>query len=94
VVLIDKYETVSIPGQKNDAPAAQTLAPAVNAPLTFDDLTHGNLTGKMVEIRTDNGSIFRGTLASVVGDIARINVEGSEIPVSRSVITKIELTPK
>jgi hypothetical protein len=100
VVLIDKYEITSAPPPpvappKNDVPAPQPAAGAsVNGPLTFDDLARGNVTGKMMEIQIKNGSVFRGTLTSAAGDVARINVEGSEIPVSRGVITKIILIPK
>jgi len=92
-VLVDKYEVVAAaPSESNpvvpNAPAMQSHT------LTFDDLARGSLNGKVLEIQIKNGSVFRGIFIGVSGETARINVEGSEIPVSRGVITKIALIQK
>jgi hypothetical protein len=92
-MLIEKYE--SIPGSALEPDTAQKKEALSERPemgaLGFDDLLKGALIGKMLEIRIKNGSIFKGTLAQVTDDIARINVEGSEISVSRNVIVGIRL---
>jgi hypothetical protein len=94
-MLIEKFENlpaVSEPGgsEKKEPANARVEMGA----LGFDDLLQGNLIGKLLEIRIKNGSIFKGTLVQVTSEIARINVEGSEISVARGVIIGIRLLAK
>jgi hypothetical protein len=95
-MLIEKFETLPSSSSesgavlKKESPNDRVEMGA----LGFDDLVKGNLAGKMLEIRIKNGSLFKGTLTQVTGETARINVEGSEISVSRSVIIGIRLLTK
>jgi hypothetical protein len=95
-MLIEKFESLpsAVPEsgtvQKTGASNERTEMGA----LVFDDLLKGNLIGKTVEIRIKNGSIFKGTLTQVAGETARINIEGSEISVTRGVIVGIRLLTK
>jgi hypothetical protein len=54
-----------------------------------------NLTysGKTMEVYLQNGSVLRGTLGVVDASILHLNVDGAEMPVSRSVILRISLVP-
>jgi hypothetical protein len=93
-MLIDKFESL--------APSESEAVPDKGAPsnrsdmdaLGFDDLLKDGMINKLLEIRTKNGSIFKGTLAAVNSESARINSEGSEISVSRSVIIGIRILGK
>jgi hypothetical protein len=94
-VLIDRFETLS--GYEQAAPAGTPAAASdrgESGALTFDDLLKGGMVGKMVEIRIKNGSIFKGTLTQAGAESARIDVEGSEITVSRAVVVGIRVLTK
>ncbi len=101
-VLVDKYEmtappppvTAPVASQKKDTSVARPPVGPAAATITFDDLAQGKYTGKLMEIHIKNGSVFRGTLGAVSGETVRINVEGSEIPISRNVITNMTIIPK
>jgi hypothetical protein len=93
-VLIEKFESLSSPAEPGAAEKRESADRVETGPLNFEDLVQGNLVGKMMEIRIKNGSIFKGTLVQVTGETARINVEGSEISVSRNVIIGIRLLIK
>ncbi len=94
-MLIEKVESLSAAALPVASESKQTPeAPVETGALGFDDLLKGNLVGKMLEIRIKNGSIFKGTLVQAAGEVARINVEGSEISVSRNVVIGIRLLTK
>jgi ribosome maturation factor RimP len=94
-VLIKKYEVVALPAQSSLQPAAVISPPSGEAtPLSYEDLFSVTMKGKTIEITTRNGSFFKGTLMSVGPDIARLSVDGMEVPISRKMITKIALLSK
>lgn len=94
-VLIDKYEVVSLPVQTMVRPASDVgTKPSEAGPLSFDDLFAASMRGKPLEITVRNGSIFKGTLVSVGPDVARLDVEGMDVPISRKTITRIVLVSK
>jgi hypothetical protein len=93
-MLIDKFESLAA----SEPEAVPDKGAPFNRPdmgaLGFDDLLKDGMINKMLEIRIKNGSIFKGTLTQVNGESARINIEGSEISVSRSVIIGIRILTK
>jgi hypothetical protein len=94
-VLIKKYEVVALPAQSSLQPAAVISPPSGEAtPLSYEDLFSVTMKGKTIEITTRNGSFFKGTLMSVGPDIARLSVDGMEVPISRKMILKIALLSK
>jgi hypothetical protein len=50
------------------------------------------MRGKSLEITTLNGSIFKGELVSVGPDVARLNVEGMEVPIFRKMVARITIS--
>jgi hypothetical protein len=91
-VLIDKYEVVASPVQTPVQPGADAAAqPGETTPLSYEDLFSGPMKGKILEITVRNGSLFKGTLVTVGPDVARLNVDGMEVPISRKMITRIML---
>jgi small nuclear ribonucleoprotein (snRNP)-like protein len=93
-VLIKKYEVVALPVKSSLQPAAGSSVASGETPLSYEDLFSGPMKGKTIEITTMNGSLFKGTLMSVSPDIARLNVDGMEVPISRKMIFKIALLSK
>jgi ribosome maturation factor RimP len=94
-VLIKKYEVVALPVKSSLQPAAVISPPSgETTPLSYEDLFSVTMKGKTIEITTRNGSFFKGTLMSVGPDIARLNVDGMEVPISRKMIAKIALLSK
>ena len=62
--------------------------------ISFDDLKKSGNTAALIQIHITNGSVFKGKLVSINDEMLRIDVEGSEIPFSRDVITQITLLPE
>ncbi len=93
IVLIEKYDKI-VPVVNAPAPAPETNPVPATVTLTFDDLLQGRHFGAMLEVRVRNGSIFKGTFLGAAGESARLSVEGSELSISRKVITAITLLSK
>jgi hypothetical protein len=92
-VLIDKYEVVSLPVQTTVRPALNAPSqPGEPGPLSYNDLFAISMRGKSLEITTLNGSIFKGELVSVGPDVARLNVEGMEVPIFRKMVARITIS--
>ena len=92
-VLIKKYEVVALPSQSSLEPAARISAPSGEAaPLSYNDLFAVSMKGKSFEITTLNGSIFKGELVSVGPDVARLNVDGMEVPIFRKMVARITIS--
>jgi hypothetical protein len=80
-------------------PAVQSTAPSQAQPysapaggsIPYESLLDFSYSGKMMEVVIKNGSVFRGTLGVVDASLLHINVDGTEIPLSRSVIIRISL---
>jgi hypothetical protein len=68
-------------------PAASSYRPEV----TYQKLLDLSYSGKMMQVVLTNGSAYVGTLGVVDANVLHINVDGTEIPLSRSVILRISL---
>lgn len=69
-------------------------APAQISPysgIPYEALLDFSYSGKMVEVMMRNGTSLKGTLGVVDASILHINVDGAEMPVSRSLIARITL---
>jgi hypothetical protein len=72
----------------------QSPAPASANSIPYTKLLDFSYSGKMMEVVISNGTVFRGTLGVVDAAILHLNVEGTEMPVSRNVIVRIsEIEP-
>jgi hypothetical protein len=86
-VLVDKYEQLdsAVPKQTGAAP---------DSALTYEDLFTATMTGKTLQVATQNGSIFKGVLVAAGPTVIRLSVEGMEVPISKSSIVKLTLVSK
>jgi len=77
----------------NQYPAPQVPVSASNfsGSISYDKLLDLSYSGKMMEVVISNGTVFRGTLGVVDGNLLHLNVEGTEMPISRSVIIRISV---
>jgi sRNA-binding regulator protein Hfq len=75
------------------APAASYVQPAGSTSVSYEELMNLAYSGKTMEVYLQNGSVLRGTLGVVDASILHLNVDGAEMPVSRSVILRISLVP-
>jgi len=75
------------------APAASYVQPAGSSSISYEELMNLTYSGKTMEVYLQNGSVLRGTLGVVDASILHLNVDGAEMPVSRSVILRISLVP-
>jgi small nuclear ribonucleoprotein (snRNP)-like protein len=80
------------------APAPAQSAPPAPAraypgSVSYEELMNLTYSGKMMEVYLQNGSVLRGTLGVVDASILHLNVDGVEMPVSRSVILRISHIP-
>jgi hypothetical protein len=87
---------ISAPYNVQPSPPATTstyVQPAGPSSISYEELMNLTYSGKMMEVYMQNGSVLRGTLGVVDASILHLNVDGAEMPVSRSVILRISLVP-
>jgi hypothetical protein len=72
-------------------PAAPAAAPVSSMSVPYEKLLDFSYSGKMMEVVISNGSVFTGTLGVVDANVLHLNVNGSEMPFSRSVIIRISV---
>jgi small nuclear ribonucleoprotein (snRNP)-like protein len=78
---------LSQPGQYTPQPAS----PASTAFLPYEKLLDLSYSGKMMEVVISSGAVFTGTLGVVDASILRLNVNGTEMSLSRSLIIRISV---
>jgi hypothetical protein len=66
-------------------------APVSSSWVPYEKLLDLSYSGKMMEVVISNGSVFSGTLGVVDANVLHLNVNGSEMPFSRSVIIRISV---
>ncbi len=69
--------------------SARAQSQTSDGSIPYEKLLDMSYSGKTMEVTIKNGSKFIGTLGVVDVSILRINVEGTEMPISRSVISRI-----
>jgi len=79
------------PAPAQSAPAA--AAQAYPGSVSYEDLMNFTYSGRMMEVYLQNGSVLRGTLGVVDATIMHLNVDGVEMPISRSVILRVVAVP-
>ena len=85
------YSPTYSPAPAQSAPPAP--ARAYPGSVSYDELMNLTYSGKMMEVYLQNGSVLKGTLGVVDASILHLNVDGVEMPVSRSVILRIAVVP-
>jgi hypothetical protein len=83
------YGASSAPVQAAPPAAPRTYPGSVS----YEELMNLTYSGRIMEVYLQNGSVLRGTLGVVDASILHLNVDGVEMPVSRSVILRITLVP-
>jgi small nuclear ribonucleoprotein (snRNP)-like protein len=77
--------------QYSAQPSAASRAPVSSLWVPYEKLLDLSYSGKMMEVVISNGSVFSGTLGVVDANVLHLNVNGSEMPFSRSVIIRISV---
>jgi hypothetical protein len=91
--LMQSYQVIEKPAPK-PAPAVATAPNTTNAEIiTFDQLKQRASGSPELEVTLTNGSLFKGKLQSINDDGITLNVEGSEIPITKDVIQQIVFVP-
>jgi hypothetical protein len=95
---IRNYVLLSTATQYSPQPAPAPQSSASSSWVPYEKLLDLSYSGKLMEVAISNGSVFTGTLGVVDANILHLNVNGSEMPFSRSVIIRISVaepvTPK
>ena len=81
------------------APYQYAPAPAVAAPVTpasagsvpYEDLMNFSYSGRTMEVVMLNGTVMRGALGVVDASILHLTVDGTEMPISRSLILRVSV---
>jgi|GEM_PF-1889037 hypothetical protein len=74
------------------SPVGQQAAPASGS-IPYEDLMNFSYSGRTMEVVMQNGTVMRGALGVVDASILHLNVDGAEIPISRSLIARISVVP-
>lgn len=57
--------------------------------LSYEELRHNSGVSRRLQIKLNNGTIFKGLVTTIDSESVKINVSGSEIPITRDVIQQI-----
>jgi hypothetical protein len=78
------------------APAPSTYAPATSAgagSVPYEDLMTFAYSGRTMEVVMVNGTVMKGALGVVDASILHLTVDGTEMPISRSLILRVSVVP-
>lgn len=89
--LVERSELVSMPSK--DTEQGTGGGPAEAQVLTFEELRRRGLEGSTLEVKIKSGRTFKGVLVATSEDMARLDVDGSTIPIAKSVISRIATVP-
>jgi|WetSurMetagenome_2_1015567.scaffolds.fasta_scaffold00008_2 hypothetical protein len=86
------------PSPYQSAPAPSTYAPAqanppAGASIPYEELMNFSYAGRTMEVVLANGTVMRGALGVVDANILHLTVDGTEMPISRSLILRVSLVP-
>ncbi len=76
------------------APPKKEISKEKAVTLTFEELQNVTLKGVNLEVKLKNGTFFRGSVNGVEPEMLKLNVDGSQIPISRAVIERITTIPE
>ena len=81
------------PPEYQTAPAQPQVAPYAGSPasIPYQDLLNFSYSGRTMEVVMANGTVMRGALGVVDANMLHITVDGTEMPISRSLIVRISL---
>jgi hypothetical protein len=91
--LIVRYDLLEAPKavtKKNiviQADVAQTRE------ISYDDLIKYTGPEKFFEVHLTNGSVFKGKIVTIDEGVLKLEIEGSVVPISKEVITRINFVP-
>jgi len=86
--LIVEYKLLSAP----PAAAPQASLASGSKEYTFDELRQQMPLGANLDVRITGGTTFQGTLISIDNEYVKLNVNGSVIPLAKSVVNRIMTT--
>jgi len=69
----------------------QSTAFSESEVVSYETLIQRNPIGSLLEISIKTGILFRGKLASIDNDNVKLDIDGSLIPISRTVVDKIAI---
>jgi small nuclear ribonucleoprotein (snRNP)-like protein len=72
-------------------PAPSNKISSYGVSIPYEDLMNFTYSGKLMEITLKNGSVLRGTLGVVDATTLRITIDGTEVPIAKGTILKINL---
>jgi len=91
--LLKSYELLVPPPMKAQKTPQKSAAVSEVMVLSYDELKSKNGYEGIAEVRISNGSIFKGKIVSVDESMLTIDIEGSQIPIAKAVVSQIRLLP-
>ena len=88
--IILRYEYLE-PPKLAAVPSGAAAAARDSLPFSFDELRGRTVGTRPIEVRINNGMVFRGTLKQIDEKQMQLRVGGSVIPITRDVVTNIQL---
>lgn len=86
--IIKSFSVLSPPKIKNVKKAGNSFD---DETILFEELLHRSNAAKNVRINIKNGSVFEGLITEIDSLTIKLDIEGSVVPISKSIITKISL---
>lgn len=88
--LIDQYELLALPKKKLAVGAGGPKGAVTEAEIfTFEELLRRNPTGKELEVKIASGATFQGRLLEIDKEKLVLDIDGSKIPITATVIASI-----
>lgn len=91
--LLKSYELLAPPPKKAQKSPQKSSAISEIKVVSYDELKSDNGYKGIAEVRISNGSIFKGKIVSVDESMLTIDIEGSQIPIAKAVVSQICLLP-
>ncbi len=91
--LLKSYELLTPPPPKIQKPSQKSSAVSEIRVVSYDELKSENGYDGIVEVQISNGSKFKGKIVSVDESMLTIDIEGSQIPFSKTIVSQISLLP-
>lgn len=91
--LIVRYDLLEVPKSTNKQNMVIQADSAQTKEISYEELIKYSGDEKNFEVHLTNGSVFKGKIVTIDEGVLKLEIEGSIIPISKEVITRINFVP-
>jgi hypothetical protein len=92
--LMQSYQLIQAPPPPAPTPIATPATASGAEYITYDELTERAAARPVVDVKINNGSLFRGRLVAIDTTGIKLDIEGSIVPITKAIIKQIITRPQ